>query len=125
MIVTLASRFLKIPRIRYYDDFGIVAPRALVRAALDSCAGFDELLRIMLKKKRSEAGPTTEFLGSPIGFRDDRPEVIARMPRCPERIKELTELEPGTGGNGRANYDLHGQQRWAVSEKQLCSLYTN
>ena len=92
---------MKIPRIRYYDDFGIVAPRALVRAALGSCTGFDELLRIMLKKKRSEAGPTTEFLGAPIGFRDDRPEVIARMPRSPERIKELTELEPGSGGNGR------------------------
>ena len=125
MIVTLARRFLKIPRVRYYDDFGIVAPRALVHAALDSFTGFDELLRIMLKKKRSEAGPTSEFLGVPIGFRDDRPEVIARMPHSPEGIKKLTELESGTGGNERANYDLHGQRRWAFLAKQLCSRYTN
>ena len=37
-VASVASRLLRIPRVGYYDDCGLVVPRALVRLALSRFA---------------------------------------------------------------------------------------
>ena len=71
---SLAFRFLEIPCVSDYDDFGIVAPSPVIRSAL-----------------KTEAGPSAEFLGLPISFKRDRPAVIATLPLADDGVRKLTK----------------------------------
>ena len=55
-IASIACRVLKLPCVGYYDDFAIVAPRILIDKALEAFTKLNDLLLIILKKRKSEAG---------------------------------------------------------------------
>ena len=68
MIASLACRALKLPCVGYYDDFAIVAPRILIDKALEAFTTLNDLLLVILKKRKSEAERAPEFLGIAIHF---------------------------------------------------------
>ena len=68
---------MEIPPIGYYDDFGVVVPKALVRVAFPSFAQFNDEFFIVLEKLLSPAHPELEFPGLTLSFRDKFEGVIA------------------------------------------------
>ena len=75
MIDTLAYRFLNIPRVLRFGDFG-----------------FNGLFNILLKEKQSESGYRLQSLWLTLSCRDDDPEIIASLSLFPERIGKLMEM---------------------------------
>ena len=92
VIASLACRALKLPCVGYYDDFAIVAPRILIDKALEAFTKLNDLLLIILKKKKSEAGRVLEFLGATIHFAISYDETIASLQLSKSRIQKLVEL---------------------------------
>ena len=88
-IAPLARRYLKIPRIGHYEDFGSVALRALVNLAPRPFARFNDELPFVLKENKSQADSTLEFSGLAISFRDDCEEVIARWSLSEDGAEKL------------------------------------
>ena len=88
MIASSASRILKIPRVGYCGDFGLVAPICVVSLALKAFAGLNDSLLVGLKEHKSVASSLLEFLGLSAGFREDGGGVIAGSIR---RLVELVE----------------------------------
>ena len=52
VIGTLACRFLTIPRVDYFDEFGTVTPRASAKAVLVASARFNDALFAGLKESK-------------------------------------------------------------------------
>ena len=77
VIASLTCRALKIPRIGYYDDFGIILPECSIKDALDIFTSFNKVLLIILKGNKSEYGALLEFLGLLISFRNDGGPILA------------------------------------------------
>ena len=86
MIDTLAYRFLNIPRVLRFGDFG-----------------FNGLFNILLKEKQSEAGYRLQSLWLTLSCRDDDPEIIASLSLFPERIGKLIEMAKGMRRQGAAS----------------------
>ena len=92
MIASLARRVLKLPCVGFFDDFAIVAPWILIAKALEAFTKLNDLLLIILKKKKSEAGRALEFLGIAIHFAISYGETIASLQLSESRIQKLVEL---------------------------------
>ena len=99
-IAPLIRRFLGIPCVSAYDDFGIVAPRPLIYSALRAFASWSDSLDISLETRKSKAGPSLGFLGLTIGFTRDLPKILATMSLPDDRAKKLTKLGADTRTEG-------------------------
>ena len=67
-MASLAVRWLKIPRLGYFDDFGIITTEMTVREALGAFTKMDRILGLELKIEKSDWGAVSEFLGVTIIF---------------------------------------------------------
>ena len=92
VIASLACRVLKLPCVGYCGDFAIAAPRILINEALEASTKLNDLLLIILKKKKSEAGRVLEFLWITIHFAISYGEAIASLQLSKSRIQKLVEL---------------------------------
>ena len=92
VIASLACRILKLPCVGYYDDFLIVATRTLIDKALEAFTMLNDLLLVILKKKKSEAGSEIEFLGVAISLLPSYEETLASLRLSEDRAKKLVEL---------------------------------
>ena len=79
VIAVPAWRYLAIPCIGYYDDFGIHAPRDLAELALRAFTKFNDGLVIMPKKDIPEADSPHGMVGLAVSCRDECGEVIASL----------------------------------------------
>ena len=100
---SLTCRVLKIPRIGYYGDFGIILPESLMKNAFGVFASFNKALIIISKEKKSGYGALTEFLGMVIRFRNDGGSVLASLPLAEEKIQELVKMIEEPAGQNAAS----------------------
>ena len=60
-LAELANRYLGIPLLSFFDDFGALIPSCLARTALQTFTAFCSLLRIRLKAGKSAYWPAWFF----------------------------------------------------------------
>ena len=63
MVATVAVRWLRIPRVGYFDDFGMITPESAIGAALEAFTALNQILGFELKVGKSEWGIRIEFFG--------------------------------------------------------------
>ena len=87
-----SNRYLGIPLLSFFDDFGAPTPSCLTPLALQTCASFWAILGIQLKETKSACGPRLVFLGME-GFypcKQYSVELHATLP--PEKERKLAHL---------------------------------
>ena len=92
VMAVLTCEYLKIPCVGYYDDFGIVAPRAMAKLALLTFTNFYDEPFLILKRNKSEADSNLDFSKLTISSRDEVKEVIASLALSKERIDRFIAL---------------------------------
>lgn len=63
ILAEIATRYIGIPLLSFFDDFGAPAPSRLAQAALQTFTSFCSLLGIQLAIAKSDYGPRLVFLG--------------------------------------------------------------
>ena len=94
VMASLAVRWLKIPCMGYFDDFGIITTERAIREALDAFTKMNHILGFELKIEKSDWGTVLEFLGVTITFYVVSSGCEAQLSISSERVKKLTiEIE--------------------------------
>ena len=96
----LVCRFLKIPCVGYYDDYGMVLPGQLFVAAVAAFECFNDCLGIILKVGKFDACRKTEFLGLTATFPSDGGLVRAEPPLATGRVRKLVKPSLQSRGAG-------------------------
>ena len=77
--------------IGHFDDFGIIARRLSLEAALQTCTQMDQISGFGLKFEESEFGPRLKCLGDTIGFWFEGETCEADLSLPPDRIEKSYE----------------------------------
>ena len=94
VMASLAARWLKIPCMGYFDDFGIITTERAIREALDAFTKMNHILGFELKIEKSDWGTVLEFLGVTITFYVVSSGCEAQLSISSERVQKLTiEIE--------------------------------
>ena len=62
VMATLAVRWLRIPCVGYFDDFGVITTESAIEEALRAFTALSQILGFELKVGESECGIRVEFL---------------------------------------------------------------
>ena len=90
VMATAAARWLKLPRLGYSDDFGMVAAESTVQGALRDFAALN-ILGFELKVTQSEWGTRVEFLGATVTFLIVSDKCEAQLSASTDRVTKLTD----------------------------------
>ena len=80
IIASLARCVLEIPPVRYYGEFGIVAPLGIAGEELASYTELNNLLGVQLRGLKFESGDTAELLGPKYHLSVRNPRRILVLP---------------------------------------------
>ena len=94
VMASLAVRWLKIPCLGYFDDFGIITTEMTVHEALNAFTKMNHILGFELKIEKSDWGTVLEFLGVTITFYVVRSGCVALLSLSHDRVQKLSsEIE--------------------------------
>ena len=91
VMATVAVRWLGIPRVGFFDDFGIITTESTIEVALRASAALNQILGFELKAEKSEYGPRIEFLGVTVEFKMIRGECEAQLSLPQKRVRNMME----------------------------------
>ena len=90
-MATVAVRWLGIPCVGYFDDFGIISTESAIKEALQAFTALNQILGFESKVAKSEFGARIEFLGVTADFRMIKEESEAQLSLPPERVRKTTQ----------------------------------
>ena len=88
---TVAVRWLKIPRVGYFNDFGMITAESRIQDALIAFTVLNQMLGRNLGEAKSEWGIRVDFLGVTVAFATVRNKCEAQLSSSRDRIQEVSE----------------------------------
>ena len=89
VMATIAVRWLGMPCMGYFDDFGIITTESTIKEALQAFTTLNQILGFELKVEKSEFGTRIEFLGVTVDFRMIKEECEAQLSLSHERVQKM------------------------------------
>ena len=89
VLAATAARWLKIPRIGYFGDFGEISAESTVQGALKAFTALNDILFFDLKATKSEWGARIEFLGVAVTIIIVDAECEAQLSISSDRVERI------------------------------------
>ena len=118
----IAVRWLHLPRLEYFDDFGAVTTESAIRGALAASADRNGISGFELKIKKSQLGTQPEFRGETVRFAVVDGARQAHLWLTSERVQGPTDAIPAILKQREAFLVRMQKQVWQLDSHHIWEL---